>query len=173
MSTAPEFRPRFKFHTSLEPNQIVERIVARKAEAQHIYYKKTPHHILLFYGPEVNHFWSPQLDISMERDEELNQTLIRCLIGPASTVWTMFMFIYGLFGFIGFIGLTLGMSQWTLGKSMWALWLIPVSLIGMIGMYFVSRKGQNLAKEEMVNLKNYVDQSLECDCLALAEKLKE
>lgn len=173
MSVAPEFRPRFKFHTPLLPEEVVSQITSSKPEAKHILYRKTPHHLLLYYGPEVSHFWSPQLDITMERDEELNQTLIRCLIGPASTVWTMFMFFYGFFGFVGFIGMTLGLSQWTLKKDMWALWLIPVSIIGMIGMYFVSKQGQKLAREEMVNLKNYVDLSLECDCLALAEKLND
>jgi len=78
------------------------------------------------------------------------------------------MFFYGFFGFLAFVGLTLGLSQWTLQKTMWGFLLLPAALLGMLLMYFISYEGKKLSRDEMIALKGYVDSALECDCFKLS-----
>lgn len=169
------FRPRYKFFVPQAPEAIqgAISIKAKDRNPDRIIVRKTRDHMVLDIPNEDRHFWSPHMDLNVERDQELNATLVRCLIGPSPTVWTMFMFFYGLFGFIGFVGLMLGMSQWTLSTEMWGFWFVPVSFLGMGLMYYVSNKGKELSRTEMIRLKSFVDDALGCDCLALANQQLE
>ncbi|MEZ4721962.1 MAG: hypothetical protein R2813_08820 [Flavobacteriales bacterium] len=149
---------RIKLHTVSVPNEVSLRQVHG--------------HVVLTIPESKRHFWSPHMDVALEVDPDNGQTLVRCLIGPMPTVWTMFMFFYGFFGFMGFVGLTLGLSQWTLQNSMWGFWLIPVSLIGMAIMWFISYEGKKLAHDEMWMLKHFVDEALACDCFKMADMME-
>ncbi len=170
MSYTPEFRPRFKFELARDNQEISDSILNYAKADSGLHVRKTHHHIILSYPIAQRHFWSPFLDISIEQESKSEPSLIRCLIGPAPNIWTMFMFIYGLFGFVGFIGLTLGLSQWTLKTDMWGFWLILVSAVGMIAMYLVSLEGRKLAKYEMMALKHHIDEALGCDCFKLHDE---
>lgn len=166
------FRPRYKFFVPQAP-EVILRAITTKANEQNpdrIIVRKAQDHMVLDIPNEDRHFWSPHMDLNVERDEALQSTLVRCLIGPSPTVWTMFMFFYGLFGFVGFIGLMLGMSQWTLNKAPWGLWFVPLAMIGIGLMYYISYKGKALSRAEMMKLKTFIDDALGCDCLALADE---
>jgi len=80
------------------------------------------------------------------------------------------MFIYGLFGFVG---LSLGMSQWTHQKELWGFLLLPVSLAGMLIMYLVLAQGKKMAKDDMMDLKLYVDKMFQCDCFVMLDEYKK
>ncbi|NEQ51066.1 MAG: hypothetical protein F6K11_13180 [Leptolyngbya sp. SIO3F4] len=125
-------------------------------------------HIVLRMNPDERHFWSPQADVNLETQED-GTTLVRCLFGPAPTVWTMFMFFYALLGVTALLGLMIGSSQWSLEESAWAFWLVPVALVLGSLLYFAAWEGKRLAHEEMRQLKHFLDESLGCDCFALAE----
>ena len=170
MSTTPTFRPRFKFVLDLDSSQISERLSQYTKENEGISLTKSYNHFILSHGRELRHYWSPFLDISVEQEVEKGPSLVRCLIGPAPNICTMFMFIYGFFGFIGFVGLTLSMSQWTLKKELWGLWLPPVALGGILIMYLVSAQGRKLAKDDMMDLKLHVDKVFQCDCFELHDE---
>jgi len=169
MSTTLAFRPRFRFYSELSVDEVATSIFNHQSKDG--FKPKMRHvqdHVILTIFETQRHYWSPQMDISLEKDEDNQKTLVRCLIGPMPAVWTLFMFVYGFFGFIGFVGLTLGLSQWTLKSTMWGFWLLPVSLLGMLAMFWVSIEGKKLAEKEMHLLKHFVDDALGCDCLELA-----
>ena len=165
------FRPRYKFYSSDTPAEIKDAIIKHSKEKNpdNIIVRTTQGHLVLDIPNNERHFWSPHMDVNLEVDQEVGQTLVRCLIGPSPAVWTLFMFFYGFFGFMAFVGLTLGMSQWTLKKDMWVFWFLPIALIGMLLMYFISFEGKKLSKNEMYRLKHFVDDALGCDCIALAD----
>jgi len=174
MSETLTFRPRFKFRTPLSMEELVSKVTHHSTTSgEHIRVRKVHHHLQLSFPKSVSHFWTPHMDINLEKEPEHDQILVRCLIGPSPTVWTMFVFFYGLFGLLGLVGLIWGMSQWSLEKSMWALWLMPAALLGMGIMYFISYEGQQLSKKEMHYLKKFVDDALECDCIALSEEMND
>ncbi|MEX2597342.1 MAG: hypothetical protein WEC59_10480 [Salibacteraceae bacterium] len=166
------FRPRYKFHYDADADEIKQRIVSKSKEnnPDGLIVRNVHGHLVLDIPNESRHFWSPHMDVNLEVEGDSSKTLVRCLIGPSPTVWTLFMFFYGFFGFAAFIGLTLGLSQWTMNKPMWGFWLLPIALIGMGLMYFISYEGKKLSKAEMWQLKNFIDESLGCDCLSLSDQ---
>jgi len=167
-----EFRPRFRFHTPLSTDDVIRRVETYfdTSGTDDVVINNVKDHIVVEIPIAKRHFWSPHMDVNLEFDDFENQTLVRCLIGPSPTVWTMFMFFYGFFGFMAFVGLTLGMSQWTLQKPMWGFWFVPAALIGMALMYGISYEGKKLAHDEMRALKHFLDRALDCDCFAIAEE---
>ncbi len=174
MSDTLAFRPRFKFHSELSMSDINDKIVKHSKQPQEplIEVQKVQNHLVLSFPKADRHFWTPHMDINLEEDPDHphRHVLTRCLIAPSPTVWTMFTFVYGFFGFLGFVGLTLAMSQWTLKKPIWGLWLLLASVIGVVAMYLVSYEGKRLARDEMYALKKFVDDALGCDCIRLAEE---
>ena len=91
--------------------------------------------------------------------------MVRCLIAPAPKVWTLFMFGYIGFGVIAFLGSMLGFSQWTLKQTPWGFWLVLAGGVGMIILWLLALEGKKLAKDEMIELKTFVDEVFGCDCL--------
>lgn len=170
MSHSPQFRPRFKFVLDIDSQQIAERFSDYAKNTPQIQLARSRNHFIISHKKDLRKYWSPFLDISVEEEDENGPSLVRCLIGPAPNVWTMFMFVYGFFGFIAFVGLTLGMSQWTLKKELWGFWFLPVSFLGVLAMYFVSAQGKKLAKDEMMDLKKHVDRIFNCDCFKLHDE---
>lgn len=166
------FRPRYKFHSPLSTDALQQAIVSKAKEnnPDKVIVRKVRDHLVLDIANEHRNFWSPHMDVNLEFDPDVKATLVRCLIGPVPTVWTLFMFFYGFFGFMAFVGLTLGMSQWTLNKPLWGLWLLPIAALGMLLMYYISYLGKQWSKNEIYQLKAFVDDALGCDCLALADQ---
>lgn len=161
MSASLEFRPRYKFEISLSQEEIAERLRVKLEEnnPDGLRWSLVSYHIILRIHPEKRHFWSPQMDINMERlDNE--HTLVRCLIGPVPTVWTMYVFLYAVLGLGGLVALMAGFSQWTLNHTPWAFWFLPVSIIGSVAMFLFAQFGKRLAHDEMRILKNFVDEAL-------------
>jgi hypothetical protein len=117
------------------------------------------HHVTLKIPAEDQHFWSPQLDLEVEEQEE--GSLIRELFGPKPSVWLMFVFFYSLLGFIAVIVMVMGFSQWNLGMSAGILWLLPVMAFLVIMVYLSARAGQKLGEEEMLRLNQFLHQALE------------
>ncbi|MGI9534087.1 MAG: hypothetical protein ACR2NW_03980 [Thermodesulfobacteriota bacterium] len=155
-----QIRPRFNIEVEFSKNEILERIQKEiKNSNGNCEGKLLDNHIVLKIPENKQKFWSPEL--SIEIDEINNKRLLRCLLGPKSTVWTLFATFYGLSIFIGLIGLVLGFSQWSIGMKPLGLWLVPLSLILIIIAYFIALSGQKLAYKEMVFLREILDRSLE------------
>jgi len=153
-----QLRPRFKFEVDLAESNVIE-IVKKEVEQldpEQFVSTIIQGHLLLKIHPSKKHFWSPQMDVSLEELGE-QKTLIRCLIAPEASVWTGFMFIYTITGFGAFIGLMLGLSQWSLERDIWGFYVSTGSLLLGILFYFVAQFGKKLGKEEMISLKNIIE----------------
>lgn len=161
MSDSVEFRPRFKYRLNLSPEEItalIERQLQNENPAD-IRWRSAGYHLVLRTPPETRHFWSPQMDINLLKEED-GTTTVRGLIGPLPTVWTMYVFFYAVLGLGGLTALMLGGSQFALGKNPWAWWLVPISLVGSLLMALFAQFGKKLADKEMRDLKNVVEQAL-------------
>ena len=151
------FRPRFKCQSSDSASIIVERVKEGLANSNKVGFIGSVllNHIHLKFPQEKRHFWSPHLDISLDELPD-NATLIRCLLGPAPGVWTLFVFFYSIFGLGATAGLMVWTSQLTLGKNGWGLWLMVASLIMLGVMHLISIQGKKLARVEMIQMRAYV-----------------
>lgn len=150
-----QIRPRLKLHTRLSLRETVDRISLR------IHRDKAPcrarivhDHIILFIPPEKQHYWSPQLSLSLEEDE--SGTHISGLYGPRPAVWTMFIFFYSFIGFSLLFILIFGLSYLSMGKRADILWFVPILLLILLSIYRVARQGQNLGREEMESIHAFL-----------------
>ncbi len=155
-------RPRFLMQMELTPAEIQERIAA------HLLRDDAPcrgsiheHHGTLFPPHEDQHYWSPQLSISMDREETDEMTTFRGLYGPRPSVWTLFVFIYSVIGFGVLVISIVGFTNLNLGQSARILWLLPVLVLIFCSLYLVSFFGQRLGHDQMVTLHSFLESALE------------
>jgi hypothetical protein len=155
-----ELRPRIKIISELNKDEIIGRI-KRKIEdpnAQCTGWAKEGY--ALICAPEnEKHLWTPQLNLQI--DETTEGTEIRGVIGPSANVWTAFAFTFSILGFIAFVALFWGLTQMSLDHPTNILWAVPITLLLILGVYILARVGQRLSKDEVYQLKKFVESTLQ------------
>lgn len=154
-----EIRPRFNLSVPYSKKEIISRL---RAEVQNPDSACKGNFVkpvaVLSVRDEDVHFWSPELGLEFEEEEA--GTLVRCVLGPRSVVWTMFAAFYGFAVLLGVAGLVLGICQWFLDMSAWGFWLVPVSVVLLAAAYVIALTGQKLAYDQMVILRRCLDNAL-------------
>ncbi len=153
-----KFRPRFRIETTLEEEEVADIIRKKlKEDNPHRFHSTlVKDHLVMKINKEERHFWSPIMDVSLSKNYEYGGTLIRCLLAPEAGVWTMFMFFYAVSGFGAFIGIMIAMSQWTLERDMWGMWLaFGSALLGLI-LFGIAQFGKGISRDEMKILKAFI-----------------
>lgn len=159
--TSIRIRPRFKGVYSITPEQVEKHVREHlKLPDCPCTAKITTGFIVLYVLPKDQHFWSPQLSLSFEKDEESDKTIIRGLYGPNPTVWAIFTFGYGAIAilalFIGFYGF----SQYSLGQNASILWSLPILAVAALVLYLVAQFGQKLGVEQTFTLHHFFENSV-------------
>lgn len=151
-------RPRFSFHAPYPTEVLLEKIQLKLNEDDASCKGKIiMHHVILDIPLQNRHYWSPQLHLEIEAEEnEKNSSLLRGIIGPRPAVWTLFLFIYAVVGIIGLTITLYGLSKWSLGDFSLALFAMPVSLIIMSSAYLTSKYGEKLGHEQVEVLKDFL-----------------
>lgn len=152
-----KLRPRFRLEVNNPEVEVVDIVRNKlKYDNAHLFESTIVEgHLILRICKKDRHFWSPQMDISVQAMEE-GGTLIRGLLAPEPSVWTMFMFVYAATAFTAFIGLMISMSQWTLERDMWGIYLlVTASALGIIA-YLVAQSGKKIAHKEMNILRSFI-----------------
>ncbi|MBO6586318.1 MAG: hypothetical protein JJ953_09460 [Gracilimonas sp.] len=153
-------RPRIRVKTALSSEDIHRRIRAQLNSDNAACEGQTTKGFATIYPPHKDqHFWSPQLTITVEENEDGN--LVRGLYGPKPSVWTMFVFFYSVIGFATMIILMAGLSLWSLGNPATILWLFPVLLLLFLSLYLVAYFGQKLGHKQMGNIHRFIEECLE------------
>ncbi len=157
--TIPRIRPRFKTHSEKRSEEIVSAIRTHlSTDGSKCEGKTTAHFATIYPLQEDQHYWSPQLTITIEEEE--NGSLIRGLYGPKPSVWTMFVFFYSFIGFAILIVSMIGLSFLTLDQSATILWLIPVLVFIFMSLYLVAYTGQKLGHKQMSGLHRFMEKCL-------------
>ncbi|MBL1212070.1 MAG: hypothetical protein HND52_01820 [Ignavibacteriae bacterium] len=155
MSAHFQVRPRFKFLVKDSSVEILkkfkEKIGSTSSGVTGWVADRTAHVQVV---EETKHIWSPQLTVYTEEVEE--GTEVRCVIGPGSTVWTTFLFIYAVLGLAAMVGLFWGLSQVTLGHTPHAFWLIGIAAVLTGGVVYLAKVGQKLSAGQMKILNEFV-----------------
>lgn len=166
--TELEFRPRYRFDLPLPPEEVKARIRTHvSAHNPHgLVLGGTGHHLVLTYPPAELRSWTPQMDIDLEVSE--GRTWVRCLIGPAPTIWMLFVGGYMLSTILALLGLSIGVSQQIVGAPAWGFWMVAPTPFIALGLWLLAQAGERRSKSAMHRMKRFVDEALGCDCLALA-----
>ena len=119
--------------------------------------KIVENHIILDIEGERAHYWSPQLNFRIEKDDDNeDHTIMAGLIGPRPAVWTLFMFVYFSIGIAGFVISTFGVSRLLIGEYSNLLWAFPVAILFMLTAYSVGKYGERLASDQIEMLKQFI-----------------
>ncbi len=154
-----QLRPRFSFVVPFTSEEVLEILQIQLEKPEVAYTGKILSGFAILRMPEKEQrYWSPELSIDVEEHE--NGTLVRCIIGPKPSVWTMFASFYGLSIFIGLMGLMFGLSQWSLGMEPHGFWAVLVSVLLAIIAYGIALIGQRLSHEQIGQLRSFLEHTL-------------
>ena len=159
--TSIRIRPRFKDSYNLTPEEVQNLVRERLTQPGcPCTGKILPGFITLYILPAEQHFWSPQLSLSFQKDEDSERTIIRGLYGPNPTVWAVFILGYAAISilslFIGFYGF----SQYALGHEASILWSLPVLGGAATVLYIVAQLGQKLGVEQTFTLHHFFESAV-------------
>lgn len=153
-----QVRPRFKVETPFSVETLTEKIRSRLDEENAPCKGRFVHgHVTLYLPPQEQHYWSPQLDLTLEESEK--GSTVRGMYGPRPIVWTMFVFFYSVIGFAALVITVLGLSYLSLGRSVAILWLVPVLVIAFFTLYLVANFGKKMGRGQMGTLHEFVKDS--------------
>lgn len=152
-------RPRIYVESTLSSQEIIKKIKEELRDEQVLCSGQATARFATICPPEQDqHFWSPQLTITIEEKEE--GSVVRGLYGPRPSVWTMFVFFYSIIGFAAMIVAMIGLSYWSLGQSARILWLVPGLIFLFLSLYLVAYTGQKIGHRQMTNLHRFIEKCL-------------
>jgi hypothetical protein len=155
-------RPRFKMYFNESQDVLISKFKENlKAESSIYCGRIVDNHIIIDVPVAENHFWSPQLNIEIEKGDA-NKTIVKGLFGPKPQLWTMFMFFHFAMA-IAFIGFSIiAYVQWTLKEDYTIAALIVIGLpILWVVMYFLGRFGRSKGHRQMDELYGFMMRTLE------------
>lgn len=158
--TSFRIRPRFRLTVPTPEEALAAQIKARLSSAAQppCTASITKGYIVLSIPMAQQHYWSPQLSLSIEPCEE--GTLIRGLYGPNPTIWAMFAFGYGILAMLCMFAAILGFSAQALGQPAGILWLIPATVVTAGIMYLIAQTGQKLGAEQTYALHHFFEEAI-------------
>lgn len=152
-------RPRFKVVAKMTPEEFSDKLK--------VHFKNHNRTLGGYVNREIgvirlrqdrDKYWAPQLQIRVEENDEIPGTIyVRGLFGPRPSIWTLFMFSYGLGGAIL---LTTGLYGWielALGIGNFWVWTNLLGILLILGPYISARIGQQIAKNHMRVLRTFIE----------------
>jgi hypothetical protein len=163
-SAAGKIRPRFKLKSPVDKDELMELIFSQAKEDKTIGLQKQGRSLRLSIPKHAQHTWSPVLTLSF--DKEKNNTIIRGLIGPSEMVWQVIMLFYIAFSILGFFGSIFAMVKWQLNGTLGYLIILPITIIILFSIFFISKAGAVKAHTETLHLLRFLRKavdSIECE----------
>ena len=123
--------------------------------------KQSGNHIFLDVPKAEEHFWSPQLQIEVIEDKEENKTIVKGILGPKPQVWTLFMFFHFILALAFIVFFIMFYVKWSMEKDyqFYKYMLIALPLVWIV-MYFIGQFGKKIAYKQMVELDDFLKDTL-------------
>jgi Na+/melibiose symporter-like transporter len=155
-------KPRFKMERQESPDVIIDKFKDEFATGTCAYCSKIiDHHIVIDVPKEEDHFWSPQLHIEVEKNEE-NKTIVKGLFGPKPQVWTLFMFIHFAVAVAFMVFLVIAYTRWNLKRDYSFALTMSIALpIFWVILYFLGQLGKKKGYRQMLELDDFLTKVLE------------
>jgi len=158
--TSFRIRPKFRTTSPIKQQTIIARLQeALQEQPPQCHGIAIEGHIILKVLPDNAHYWSPQLSILLDQEEE--ETLIRGRYGPKPNVWTLFTMSYLAISILSIFISIIGFSRLSLGLSAGILWILPILGIAAIGLYIISQLGQKLGAEQTFTLHHFFEEIID------------
>ena len=153
-------RPHFRETVDWNFGSAQEELVARlRQDGSRCVVMSFPGYVTLRIPDRDQHFWSPQLTVSLEETEG-GGTRLEGIYGPNTNVWSMYLYGYLLVGTAGVFAAVFGISQWLAGTRPWVLWILAGLLCCALGLYLMAQFGQKLAARQTFLLHQELESAL-------------
>lgn len=147
-------RPRFRAIVPCHPDHALAKFKLRLQQPDCPYGGSVlSRHVTLKVKEADRHYWSPVLNIDVEPCEE--GSLLRGHFGPHPNVWTLFLAMYASIIFSAIFACMYAFAQVMMGDTPWAFVSIPLALVLVGLIYTLALFGQNMAQEQMHQLRDF------------------
>jgi ABC-type multidrug transport system fused ATPase/permease subunit len=157
-------QPRFKIEVSQNVEQVLNKL-RKSLEAENCKFrgKIVLHHVVLDVLEEEEHYWSPQMHIEVEKDEN-DKTKVKGVLGPKPKVWTFFIFLHFAVAITFFVFFVMFYAKWSLNQDykFSMIMFIAMPIIWII-LYFVGQYGKKLGYAQMVEQHDFLTKTLQND----------
>ncbi|NQZ77131.1 MAG: hypothetical protein HRT61_13685 [Ekhidna sp.] len=155
-----KIRPRFKQELRGTKEHIEQKIIdGMKKKEEMFLVHHVPGHLYIKINTKNQHFWSPQLHLTLE--QESDHVIIRGLYGPNPTVWAIFFFGYVALGILSlFLGMW-GLTKWSLGLDASVLWSLPVFACIALILYLSAQAGQKLGAQQLFDIHHLYEKIMD------------
>ena len=161
MACPLRLRPPLRLHSPLTVDEIVDRLRKQLAlETTSVTATIVGGYVVLRIPEAQTHYWSPQLSLTLEAEEE-GGTSLHGLFMPQPSVWTLFVWIYAVIVFGGFCGGIYGFAQRHLEQPAYALWSIPLAALLVFIVYSAASMGQHMGRDQMEELRGFLRDALD------------
>jgi len=155
-------RPRFKEKLSLSKDAFKDQIDRSLKDSQELVGLISESYCVLKIPTDERHYWSPQLTITIEDEEEEknDHITVRGLYGPKPSVWAVFFMSYAALGVLALFAGVYGLSQIMLEKPAPILWALPAFAIIALVLYLVAQGGQKIGAEQMFRIHHFYEAAI-------------
>jgi hypothetical protein len=159
-SVLGEIRPRFYLKTHLEPDEAADYIALSMEKEKTVSGVRTNRLIFLKTPSWLQHYWSPEMTVRIEKGEFAEHTTICCLLGPRQSVWAMFALTYAAILLITIFGGMFGLVQYSTSGSSQLLWVLPIGIIALSTVFISAKLGQKKGRDQSLHLVSFLYHTL-------------
>jgi hypothetical protein len=144
-------RPRFTIDLDENHEKVIEKF-KKELKENSFPFRFSDGHIIIDVPKKEEHFWSPQLNLEIEKSED-NKGVLKGLFGPKPQVWTLFMFIHFVVGISFLIFSVMLYVNWSLDEGfIFPLMMVIFLPLLWILLYFLGRIGKSTGHKQMNDL---------------------
>ncbi len=153
-------KPRFKMEFEEGEEEILKRFKDNLKDGNCKYCSQiVDNHVIIDVPIDEDHFWSPQMHIEIEKEE--NKTIVKGVLGPKPKVWTFFIFLHFAVAIAFFVFFVIFYSKWSLNQDYtFSLIMLIVMPIVWILLYFFGQLGKKFGYDQMVELHDFMINTL-------------
>jgi len=149
-------RPQFTVHLPGGVDEVRHQLAeGMKQHGEHFDVKSFPGYLSLRVPESEQHYWSPQLQLSLDAADDGTQ--ITGIYGPNTNMWASFLYGYLFVGSVGLFSGLFGACQLCIGDHPWGLWVFALMLAAAAGLYLSAQMGQKLGARQTFELHQVVE----------------
>jgi Na+/melibiose symporter-like transporter len=154
-------KPRFKMEFEANEEEILDKFKDNLKDENCKYCSKIiDKHIVIDVPVDEDHFWSPQLNVEIEKDEN-KKTIVKGVLGPKPQVWTFFMFLHFAVAVAFFVFLVIFYTKWSLNQEYLFPMIMTIILpVVWVVLYFFGQLGKKFGYKQMVELHDFLMKTL-------------
>ncbi len=158
-------KPRFRIELHEDKEGVMNKFRDNLEDRNCKYCSKiVDNHIIIDIPKEEEHFWSPQLHVEVEKEEE--NTIVKGVLGPQPKVWTFFMFLHFAVAIAFFVFFVMFYTKYRLKQDYIFSMIMCIAMpVIWITLYIAGQLGKKFGYKQMQELHNFLMKTIDKDDL--------